>query len=227
MKKITFLLSLILYALAGISQTYVISDLSTLSDQYTVDKSGKSGFIAPNIDGTPYLNDEFIVGEVIVEDSIRFELIPLRYNIYNDKMEFKNKNSQVLEISNSTSRYQFHFEDFLFCNQMYSEDGLSKQGILELLVDGQVKLFKKYNIELQPAAKAIGFQEATPDRFVQKEEQYLLAVGKEIPYVFGNPKKLLPVLEKIKPEVNSYVKTQKLKLRSEKDLIVLIQCCNQ
>jgi len=227
MKKITFLAILILFALTGISQTYIISDLSTLSDQYTLDKSGKSGLVAPNIDGTPYLMDEFSEGEVIINDSIRIEKVPLRYNIYNDKIEFQNENEQILEIGNESSSYQFDFKDLSFCNLNYLVDGETQLGILELLVDGNVKLYKKYNLELAPAQKAIGFQDATPDRFVRKEDQYLVSIGQELPSVFSNPKKLLTELQKIRPDINSVAKKEKIRLRSEKGLCTLIQYCNE
>lgn len=211
----------------AVSQTYIISDLSTLSDQYTLDKSGKSGLVAPNIDGTPYLMDEFSEGEVIINDSIRIEKVPLRYNIYNDKIEFKNENEQILEIGNESSSYQFDFKDFSFRNLNYLIDGKTQSGILELLVDGNVKLYKKYNLELAPAQKAIGFQDATPDRFVRKEDQYLVSIGQELPSIFSNPKKLLTELQKIRPDINSVVKKEKIRLRSEKGLCILIQYCNE
>lgn len=223
------LIIIILYSFyfSGVAQTYIISDLSTLSDQYTVDKSGKSGLIDPSIEGSPYLNDKFLEGEVIINDSIRIENVHLRYNIYNDKIEFKNENEQILEIGNHSTSYIFNFEELLFRNLDYLNDGTPKQGILEILVDGQVKLYKKYSLKLETATKAVGFQEATPNRFVRKDDVYLIAVDQEIPYIFNNAKKLLPELQKIKPDINSFIKTEKIRLRSEKGLHALIQYCNK
>ncbi|QIA08089.1 hypothetical protein [Draconibacterium halophilum] len=227
MTKITFLAILILYALTGISQIYIISDLSSLSDQYTVIKSGRSGLVAPDIDGTPYMMDEFSEGEVIINDSICIEKVPLRYNIYNDKIEYKNEEGQILEIGNESTSYQFDFDDFSFHNLKYVLDGNTQTGILELLVDGNVKLYKQYRLEFAPAQKAIGFQEATPDRFVRKEDQYLISIGQELPYVFSNAKKLLPELQKVRPDINSVIKKQKIRIRSEKGLCTLIKYCNE
>jgi hypothetical protein len=227
MKSLFLIVITSTFFFTAVSQTYIISDLSTLSDQYTLHKSGKSGFVAPNIDGTPYLMDEFSEGEVTINDSIRIEKVPLRYNIYNDKIEFQNENEQILEIGNESRSYQFDFKNLSFQNLNYLVDGETQLGILELMVDGNVKLYKKYNLELEPAQKAIGFQDATPDRFVRKEDQYLISIGQQLPYVFSNPKKLLPELQKIKQSINSFVKTEKIRLRSEKDLIELIEYCNE
>lgn len=226
--KFLFLIVIIsTFYFTAVSQTYVISDLSSLSDQYTIDKSGKNGLIATGIEGSPYLNDEFYGGEVIIDDSICIEDVPLRYNIYNDKIEFKNENEKILELGNHSTVYRFNFEEFLFCNLNYLEGDKPKHGILELLVYGHIKLYKKYNVELELATKAIGFQEATPDRLVRKNDLYLLAVGQEIPHVFSNIKKLLPELQKIKPDINSFIKAEKIRLRSEKGLHALIQYCNK
>lgn len=226
--KFLFLIVIIsTFYFTAVSQTYIISDLSSLSDQYSLKKSGKSVFVAPNIDGSPYLMDEFTEGEVIINDSIRIENVPLRYNIYTDKIEFKKLGEQILEIGNESSAYKFDFDDFSFRNLNYLVDGKTKLGILELLVDGKVKLYKKYNLELAPAQKAIGFQDATPDRFVRKEVQYVISIGQEVPYVFGNTKKLLPELQKTKADINSFVKKEKLRLRSEMGLCKLIRYCNE
>ena len=88
----------------GFPQAFTIADLSSFSDLLSFEKN-KSGAFYNNgyrdFDGTPYLNDNFIPGEVIINNSIRIEDVPLRYNIFSNRIEFRNKQKQVFEIDNS------------------------------------------------------------------------------------------------------------------------------
>ena len=46
-----------------------------------------------DIEGSPYLNEEFEIGEVLYGEKYKLNQIPLRYNIYNDDIEYKVENS--------------------------------------------------------------------------------------------------------------------------------------
>ncbi|MCW0483290.1 hypothetical protein [Gaoshiqia sediminis] len=211
----------------GFSQAFTITDLSSLSDLLSFEKNKSSTFDPySDFDGTPYLNDDFVPGEVIVNDSIRIEDVPLRYNIYSDRIEFRNEHEQVLEIDHSKQEFDFDFGGHLFTIQDYLDHGESKRGILELMVDGHIRLYKRYLIDLKPATKAIGYQEAQPNRFTRQDDEYLVAEGQGIPEIFRKQKDLLEKLKEIKPDIDQYAKNQKLKLKTDKGLIQLIQHCN-
>lgn len=213
----------------GFSQAFTITDLSSLADLLSFEKNKTSALDRDyyrDFDGTPYLDDDFIPGEVIINDSIRIEDVPLRYNIYSDRVEFMNEQNQVLEIDHSKQEFDFNFGGHLFTIQDYLDHEESKRGILELMVDGHIRLYKRYLIDLKPATKAIGFQEAQPNRFTRQDDKYLLAVGQNAPETVRNSKDLLEKLKKIKPNIDQYAKNQKLKLKSDKGLIQLVQYCN-
>ena len=80
-------------------------------------------------------------------------------------MQFKSPQEQVLEFDNSARYYNFSFGTLSFLPLAYIEDGNTRNGLLELLADGQIKLYKKYHVEFKEATKAIGYQEAKPDCF--------------------------------------------------------------
>ena len=230
----TILLTLVVFCainLSGLAQPYVISELNTwadLTDQLTLKKGRAGGLIDPSIDGTPYLSDDFIEGDIIINDSLKIEKVPLRYNLYSDKIEFKTDDDEVLEISDEKSSYQFDFDDFIFKNLDYLEYGETVHGMLELLVDGDFKLYKKYKLELKPATKAIGFQDAQPNRFVRMDNVYLIETKQdEIPRVFTNTKILLRELKEVKPDIDSIIKKEKIRVKTESGLCKLIRLCNE
>ncbi len=209
------------------SQTFTITDLSSLSDLMSFEKNKSNEFNNPsyaNVDGTPYLKDEFVPGDVFINDTILIEEVPLRYNIYSDQMEFVSVQKQVLVIDDPSQKYAFNLEGELFTIQDYIDRGNTEHGVLQLIVDGELRLYKKYLVNFKPATKAIGFQEAQPDRFTRQDDDYLIAIEQNNPETFHNPKDLLEKLKAHKPGIEKYAKEQKLKLKSESGLI---QYCNE
>jgi hypothetical protein len=228
MQRILLLAFVLMMNYPVFAQSFVIEDINTLSDHLTYKNSRDYASIYDNIDGTPYLKDEFVKGEVIINDSIRIEHVPLRYNIMNDKIEFRDNNEQVLEIALSEQTYQFSFDEHVFVHRTYLINGEKNEGILEELVDGHIKLFKKYSAEFKQATKAIGFQDAEPDRIERKNEIFLIAADDAIPSeIEAKKKKVFAALKPFQPDIEQYAKKEKLKPRSEEDLIQLIHYCNQ
>ncbi len=212
------------------SQTFTITDLSSLSDLMSFEKNKSKDFNNPsyaNIDGTPYLNNEFVPGDVFINDTILIEEVPLRYNIYYDQMEFVSAQKQVLVIDDANKKFEFNLGGELFSIQNYIDRGNTEHGVLQLMVDGEFQLYKKYLVDFKPATKTIGFQEAQPNRFTRQDDNYLLAVGEQTPETVRNHKDLLEKLKVHIPAIENYAKEQKLKLKSESGLIQLIQYCNE
>ncbi|MFW6267574.1 MAG: hypothetical protein ACOC1E_00420 [Marinilabiliaceae bacterium] len=206
-----------------------MQELHSMSDQLTYEKSKVNALDKnpyENIEGSPYLNEIFVPGEVIINDSIRVEEVPVRYNIYTDRIEFKDEEDQILEIDISQDDFVFKVANLTFTNEDYRLKNEKKQGLLEMLVDGHVQLFRKYNVKFQEAKKAKGYQDPEPKRFVRKKEQYLVAIGDEHPETFQKSKDLIKKLEKINPDVHQYIDSENLKIRKEEDLVQLVQHCN-
>lgn len=213
-----------------LSQAFTISDINSLGDQYSFEKSKMNtlgGIALSSIDGSPYLLDEFVSGKVIIDDSVLIERVPLRYNIYSDKMEFRNAANQVLEIASSTKHYRFHIGNQTFVNRDYTTDGVLQEGIFERLAEGKISLYKKYGIEFKEASKAIGFQDAEPNRFIRTDDEFYVSIDQNTPVVIDNVKRLAEMLMQYKPSVEEYLQQEKPKLKKEHDLIRLIQYCNE
>jgi len=219
------LLSFSYPALSQVSQTTI--DLDNLSDKISYEESKTNTLDGIYVKGTPYLNKEFTPGEVVIDDSITYHNIPLRYNIYTDKIQFLNAQKQIRVLDNSQQTYRFEFGNHTFTIRDYLGDqGKVKHGVLEVLANGHIQLYKKYQVDFEQATKAIGYKDAEPNRFVRQDDEFLIAVGKAVPQKIRPNKKLLKKLARVKPNVEQYAKSHKLKPKSEQDLIQLIQYCN-
>ncbi len=231
MKSIFLLIFSLGFVLSAFSQSFIISDLSTLSDHVNVRKGNNNtlnGRNYENIDGSPFLKEDFEKGVIAVNDSLSFKDVPLRYNILTDKIEFKDNKNQVLEINDHNQDYYFLIGQKQFKTADYIYNNTTIRGVLEILVRGHVQLYKKYQVEFEPATKAIAYEDAKPDRFVSKDAEYFLAVDNEKPKEIKlNKKDIFSQLKQFKPTIEKYAKTEKLKIKSEEDLVQLVQYCNR
>jgi len=210
------------------SQNVSRQDLNAFSESFRMEKN-RNKTVDPayrGIEGSPYLNEEFTAGEVTLDDSIHFEKVPLRYNIYTGKMESLNK-EVVIELELANRAYTFQFGGSLFTGLQYVAGDRENYGILELIADGTARLYKKLQIILKPSTKASGYSKAEPDRFVRLDDEYLIAIGQGQPELFRNASELIEKLESHKPGIQQYAKSKKLKLKSEKGLIQLVQYYNE
>ncbi|SFE06871.1 hypothetical protein [Thermophagus xiamenensis] len=212
----------------GFSQAYQINDLTSLYDQFMFEKTNMNDIDSRymQIEGTPYLYDEFIKGEVILNDTVQLKDIPLRYDIYRDRIQFISKKNLILEVNPSTV-LSAKIDEHKFIISNYLDDSEEKRGVLELLVDGKVRLYRKYQVAFMKATKVIGYKDPAPDRFERKDDIFLIAIGPGYPEVIIGKKEFFEKLKTIKPDIEQYAKRHKLKARYGKGMVKLVEVCNE
>ncbi|MFO7655540.1 MAG: hypothetical protein R6W78_00570 [Bacteroidales bacterium] len=214
---------------ASFSQAYTITNLSTLHDHYTFERSKVNATDQSRynmIDGSPYLVERFIDGEVIINDSFLIEKVPLRYNTYTDKMEYLDDQKSVLEVNTSGQKFTFKFDNRHFNIVEYINRNDKEHGFLELLVDGEIRLYRKYSVKFEEATKAMGYQNSKSNRFVRQNDIFLVAIKGAAPVAVYSKKELLLKLQQVNPDIELYLKKHELKMSSEKSVIELIEYCN-
>lgn len=228
--KPVFVVLFFAFAFCATGQTYEIKDINSLSDQYKFGRFTEISFdddTQKNYEGTPFFNEDFSTGDVVINDTTHYQKIPLRYNIYTDKIQFRNNQGRILEFNLSSQKYIFTIEDHRFVNKEYRRYNEKETGILEILAEGKISLYKKYGVVFKQATREAGFKPAEPNRFKPLDDKYLIAIDNTIPEAITLSKKLLDQLEVLKPGAAEFARSNKIKLRSEKDLIRLIEYCNQ
>lgn len=228
--KSVFIVLFFTLAICVTSQTYEIKDINSLSDQFKFGRFTDISFddaTQKNYEGTPFFNEDFSAGDVVINDTTHYQKIPLRYNIYTDKIQFKNNQGRILEFNLASQKYIFTIENKRFTNKEYLRYKEKETGILEILAEGKISLYKKHGVVFKQATREAGFKPAEPNRFKPLDDKYLIAIDNNIPEAITLSKKLLEQLEVLKPGVGEYARSNKIKLRSEEDLIRLIEYCNQ
>lgn len=178
-----------------------------------------------NIEGSPFMNNDFQLGKVYNRITKNVTNFLLRYNIYNDEIQIKvseNNNSRVLIKSND---YFVIFNNSKIFYEKYQINNKTETGYFILKYTGKsLSLFeKKYKTyhEAKPAKDS--FHRSTPAKFKDNTEFYVKTINDELlRHVSSNKKAILDNFPTHKKELKTYIKSEKLDLKDEKDLKKLI-----
>lgn len=174
--------------------------------------------------GSPYLNATFVPGTIVRENGETYTNIPLRYNIYDDQIEFKHKEDLVLTIANPAEFTEINIDGAKYIYLQTSAGKGRTKGYFELLENGTVQLLKKHAVSMKEAEPAKPFKDPVPAAFVAKPATYFLLVEGEI-FEIANDKSLLEALGNDE-KLQLFIKEKKLKLRKEDDLKTVISYYN-
>ena len=176
------------------------------------------------IKGSPYLHDDFREAEVRTREDITYKG-ELRYNIFEDEMEYK-VDGVVYWISNALiiDYIKIDNETFMyFCKEGMDSD---KGCYFKALVTGDCNLLGKKGINLQDAVKPKPYQEARPAEFIKRKDIYFLQKGNTYPQRISNKKSVVEVLSDKSTEISKFIKTNKINISKEDNLIDLINYYN-
>ncbi|RUT77848.1 hypothetical protein [Ancylomarina longa] len=178
------------------------------------------------ITGTPYLSKNFEKGNIITKDSTLYSGIYLRYNAYEDIMEFK-KDSFALEISNKFPIKQLSIKGIVYEKKVFKYDNSQKIGYFERLEKGSINLYARKTIAYIKAKPSRGYQDARPAEFKKNKTEFFLTKG-ETPNVsfIANKSTLINLLGEEKKQISNYIKSNRLNIKKECDLRKIITYYN-
>lgn len=179
-----------------------------------------------NIEGSPYLNDEFINGTIFTTSKMQFQNIPLRYNIYNDNLEFKTPENKVMGIAAPEIIERVEFGEFKLVYLPYSILKKINRGFFKELVFNHVSLYSKAEIAYEKATEPAAYQDAKPAKFLERPNTYFLRIEKEAAILITNKKELIELFPKYHNEVETYIKKNKIKIKNEDQLVDLVNYYN-
>lgn len=177
-------------------------------------------------DGDPYYNGtNFLKADI---PGYSKKLQELRYNAYSDEMEFSSDNE--VYIADKEPGMVVGFEDlnkkYICLN--YNFGFGDRYGYLVLLVSNPQKysLYKREKFELLKGEKSInGINKDRNDYYSKEKDLYLLGYENDFKKL-DNKKNLLEAFNSKSNEVENYLKTNKINLKKESDLIKLISYMN-
>ena len=177
-----------------------------------------------DISGSPYLNSEFVIGTVYTKRNIHYTGIPLRYNIYNDVIEYRLPDSSIYAISNPEiiRKIEMGAETFI-----YYVTNKGNTGYFSLISSGEVELLSKYNMTFKDAIPSAPFEAAQPPSFHEQANTFFIKVKDQLPTMVAKKKDIKSIFGNQSDQILSFLKKEKLYLRNEADLIKLVKFINE
>lgn len=151
------------------------------------------------------------------------ELVPIKYNIYKDEMEFS-KNGQILNLvkkygrtvffSSQNKKYEvFKFEDKL---QYFISHNLGNNRLL-------IKQIVKF-VDAKPAASS--YQKDRPANFKRKSDELYLKINDNVVEIPRRKKKFYALFDSNSSKIKKFIKFNKLSIKKVNDLKKIIEYSN-
>ena len=177
------------------------------------------------IEGSPYLYDDFRAGEIHMIDNTIISDVKLRYNAYNDNMEYlDNDTAYFIGARHLVKKVIINEEVFVLDSDPKTPD--YRRCFFHQLTSGKVSLLCRYTVELKEEVSERAYREAIPWRFERDEDRFFIKRGYQSLFEIGSRKNLCKTLGDHHEELKSFVKKEKISCRDPEELVKLIDYYN-
>jgi hypothetical protein len=163
-----------------------------------------------DVQGTPYLFDDWLPGSVVTEDGKTYDNLKLRYNIRFSQLIFLNQNDEVLGFREPVK--MFTINHMVFANGFPPVDTQTIAAFYQVLADGKIKLLKysKKVIEERQTYGATAMEKS----YRKMQSYYIFKDGKMVK-VRADKKSLLAALPDHSAQLESYIKDNNVNLKDD------------
>lgn len=228
MKNILLLVIVFLFTESLFSQIMVSKTL--VDDVNRNEFLGDNGAVLDinNIKGSPYKNDNFIQGTVINESLNQKNTVGLRYNIYNDSMEFIDPKDNSIKMLLKSEDVEYIVGKDVFIYKKADRSNNIESGYYKVLIqdDKKISLYTKYNcIYIAPVLGKTPLQQSVGARFKTTEKRFILE-NRMMTQVPNRNKKKLELFSSDKKLLKKFIKKNKLNIKKERDFLRLVAYYN-
>jgi hypothetical protein len=196
-----------------------------IRDHMLIDLSKKVDHRVDDFEGSPFLSEDFVVGDVYSNQK-SYRNILLRYNIFNDNMEFK-QNNTTYALYPEPRITKVRLEDEIYVVEKHEVKGKMIYGYLERLDSGKVILLSKKIVRFTEKQDPKALESASkPARFTRTQDEYYYKIDNGEVSKVGSLKNLIESLPDKKDDVTSYAKKEKISTRNEAELLKLVKYYN-
>jgi hypothetical protein len=232
MKKTIFALALI--SALAIQKTK--AQLTTLADQRNVlaflenaERIGSNNtlYLPDDVVGSPYSNPIFLLGDIYEQNKVIASNYALRYNAFKDEIEVK-EDLYVEDIDTKILTKNPEVYVKIMDNMFVFRDAVEESndaGYYQILHVGKVhSLYKKTAKKYYPAKKAQNsFEKDVLATFVDRPTYYLVSKEGDFQKFGSSKKKILKLFQDKQPELKEMIKSRKLDVTEEEDLLKLVK----
>jgi hypothetical protein len=165
--------------------------------------------------GTPFLDNEFLIGKVVLSDGRLYENIPLKYSTFEDELFFKNPKDNGL-LSFVVPVKEFELSGIKYVRGLPAVDNFTEKSFYGLIANGKIKLLlKNYKsiMEIKPYNAV-----AVEKRFEDMKSYYILKDGKMNRFK-PSKKDFLILFQDKSSEIDAFLKKEKIDFKNNVDLV--------
>ena len=158
-----------------------------------------------DVQGTPYLYEEFKNGEIYYGGKHKIEQIPLRLDLFRDRLEYKDEKGVIMAFGNP-DRMDFIIIDKEVFVYLPKNRAYKISGFLKMWNTRMPCILTKMNVNFLKAeeAKPFDLHEPRPDRLERVPDNHFIMVNKEEIERVTSVKKLIKYLGAHSEELTEY-----------------------
>lgn len=227
MKRLIIIALLLIGATSFAQVNYQLSSAVDFVRTYKI-ASGEyySELTEKDIQGSPFLNQEFINGSVYTTTKFQYADIPLRYNIFNDNIEFKTPENKVLAIAQPETIDKVTFGDYTMEYLSYMNVKKVRKGYMLLITKGKASLYAKPEVVYTKATEAGAYKEPEPAKFERSSDIFYIRIETALAQRIDNKKDLIQVFPDHQNEIEGFVKKNKISPAKIDELKSLVEYYN-
>ncbi len=177
-----------------------------------------------DVEGNPYSNEQMQKGSIHLTSGETRDNLLLRYNWYTSQMEIQ-QGEDILALPKSAEIDHViiggeKYVPFYYLNQI--------AGYAVEVYQGRCSLFRKEDVYMMPAEEPVSsYDEYKPPRFHRSRPVYFLIYQEGRMTQLDSNKRIIPgQFEPYNSEINRFLKSNRIKLKSEEDLVRLVEYYN-
>lgn len=185
---------------------------------------GINSGLPANVQGSPYANEEFVIGKVFVNDDQPYTGL-LRYNAYQDGIEMQTEKGIITLLKRDYLKAQISGKLYLIEN--YKANGAIRKTYFVELNQGNARLlFKQRKKFIEERLATSSYSKDQPAKFEDQTSYYIITEGNAATEVRLKGKEIVGALPDHKKELNAFIKSNKLKLKTEEEVIQVLNYYN-
>lgn len=184
----------------------------------------KSTVKIKEVSGSAYADENFYDGQIRLTDTVA-TILPVRYNVVLDELEFKKNDKVYALVPQDYTTIKIPYINKVYSYLNYNSENAFKKGFLGVeTTNKNINFYTKEVIVYVPYADASNaYSEPIPSHFKKGEKLYFIGLSDksivEMPKKNKDLLKLFPIYEK---EISAFIKTNKISLNEEKELLLLV-----
>lgn len=202
-----------------------INELENIVRQFNYTRNVEAKEI--EVEGSAYLDEQFVEGMVTLTTGTTYHKIPLRLNAYNEEIEFRNPRGKVFNINNPASIQELLIGETKFIYTDIKTHHGTQKVLAEVLEEGHFCLLKHHRIRLTDGRAEQTHRAAQPPKLVKMPSEYLIQKAGGMAEPIKNEKELLLAIPEKKEEVKELINKKNLSVKNEQDLATIVRLLNQ